>query len=108
MKDYGNDWIITVSNSENVEIFFYRFVGTEDKVKDILYLMADKKAHELDETYLDLISYPDDQSDIEYDPETGALYCSVANDDIDYVFTAKKFVTSGILSMSWNVRRAHL
>lgn len=42
MKDYGNDWIITVSNSENVEIFFYRFVGTEDKVKGILYLMADK------------------------------------------------------------------
>ncbi|GAB6401897.1 hypothetical protein IMM1_31270 [Pseudocoprococcus immobilis] len=95
MKDYGNDWIITVSNSENVEIFFYRFVGTEDKVKDILYLMADKKAHELDETYLDLISYPDDQSDIEYDPETGALYCSVANDDIDYVFTAKKFCNIG-------------
>ena len=88
MKDYGNDWIITVSNSDNVEIFFYRFFGTEDEVKDILYLMADKKAHELDET-LDLVAYPDDQNDIEHSTETGALYCSVANDDIDYVFTAK-------------------
>ena len=95
MKDYENDWIITVSNSDNVEIFFYRFFGTEDKVKDILYLMADKKAHELDETYLDLISYPDDQSDIEYDPETGALYCSIEDYDIEYVFTAKKICNIG-------------
>lgn len=96
MKDYGNDWIITVSNSDNVEIFFYRFFGTEDKVKYILYLMADKKAHELDETYLDLVAYyPDDQNDIERDPETGALYCSVETDDISYVFTAKDFRNMG-------------
>lgn len=95
MKDYGNDWIITVSNSENVQIFFYRFFGTEDEAKDILYFMADKKAHELDETYLNLVAYPDDQNDIERDAETGALYCSVANDDIDYVFTAKDFRNVG-------------
>ena len=94
MKDYENDWIIAVSNSDNVEIFFYRFFGTEDKVKDILYLMADKKAHELDET-LDLVAYPDDQNDIEYDPETGALYCLVEDDDIEYVFTAKKICNIG-------------
>ena len=25
MKEYGNDWIITESNSENADIYFYRF-----------------------------------------------------------------------------------
>ena len=94
MKDYGNDWIITVSNSEK-EIFFYRFFGTEDETKDILYLMADKKVHEINETYLNLIAYPDDKNDIDREPETGALCCEVTTDGIDYVFAAKEFYNIG-------------
>ena len=95
MKDYGNDWIITISNSENTDIFFYRFFGTEDEAKDTLYLMADKKAHEMDSTCLDLITYPDGQADIERNFETGALYCSVETEDISYIFTAKEFHNIG-------------
>lgn len=40
MSTYGNDWIITFSNSEDTDVFFWRFFGTEEAVKEKLVTFA--------------------------------------------------------------------
>ena len=46
MSTYGNDWIITFSNSEDTDVFFWRFFGTEEAVKEKLVTLA--KEHSTD------------------------------------------------------------
>lgn len=56
MSTYGNDWIITFSNSEDTDVFFWRFFGTEEDVKEKLVTLA--KEHSTD-TESDLLQCPD-------------------------------------------------
>lgn len=86
-KEYGNDWIITESNSENTDIYFYRFFGTKEEVKQKLLKMVTE--HENDSK--ELLSYPESKEDIEENIETGALFCTVDFEDYNVVITAKDF-----------------
>ena len=82
------DWIITFSNSEDTDIYFYRFYGTEEDVKKKLLKMAKERTYEC---AADLLRYPEDIEDIEQNTETGTLYCIVDYDEYGYVFTAMEF-----------------
>lgn len=88
MSTYGNDWIITFSNSEDTDVFFWRFFGTEEDVKEKLVTLA--KEHSTD-TESDLLQCPDSAGDVEENTETCALFCTVGYEDYDYVFTAMDF-----------------
>lgn len=87
MKEYGNDWIITESNSENADIYFYRFFGTKEEVKQKLYEIATD--HKKDDG--NLLYYPEDKDSIEENMETESLFCMVNFEDYDVVITAKDF-----------------
>lgn len=88
MSTYGNDWIITFSNSEDTDVFFWRFFGTEEAVKEKLVTLA--KEHSTD-TESDLLQCPDSAGDVEENTGTCALFCTVGYEDYDYVFTAMDF-----------------
>ena len=88
MSTYGNDWIITFSNSEDTDVFFWRFFGTEEAVKEKLVTLA--KEHSTD-TESDLLQCPDSAGDVEENTETCALFCTVEYENYDYVFTAMDF-----------------
>ena len=88
MSTYGNDWIITFSNSEDTDVFFWRFFGTEEAVKEKLVTLA--KEHSKD-TESDLLQCPDSAGDVEKNTEPCALFCTVEYEDYDFVLTAMDF-----------------
>ena len=94
MKD-RKDWILMFSNSEDADIYLFRFYGSEDEVKGKLYEMAKEK---MQDTACDLLHYPEDADYVEKNEETGCLYCMVTYEDYDYVFTAKEFASINFYS----------
>lgn len=86
MGEYGNDWILTFTNSENMDVYFWRFFGTEQEVKEKLLAMAKEYSQEEN-----LVSCPESLDGIEMNPDTCAWFCNVSYEDYDYVFTAMDF-----------------
>lgn len=86
-KEYGNDWIITESNSDNADVYFYRFFGTKEEVKQKLFEMSVEHENDSDE----LLCCPESKEDIEENIETSALFCTVDFEDYNVVLTAKDF-----------------
>lgn len=87
MKEYGNDWIITESNSDNTDVYFYRFFGTKEEVKQKLLKMSVEHREDTEE----LLNCPESKEDIEENIETGALFCTIDFEDYNVVITAKDF-----------------
>lgn len=87
-KDPDCDWIITFSNSENADVYFWRFYGGLEEVKKKMLEMAQERSRNTDS---ELINLPSEPTEIEEDPATDTLSCMIGYEDYDYVISAKKF-----------------
>ena len=90
--DDGNNWIITESNSDNADVYFYRFFGNKEELKQKLFKMSVE--HRKDDK--ELVSCPYSKKDIEENIDTGALFCMVSFEKYDLVITAKD-----VKKMNW-------
>ena len=86
--EWRKDWIITFSNSEDADVEFYRFNGSESEVKNKICEMAIDKSYD---SMSDLLECPETADDIKENGDPGCFYCTVGYEDYDYVFTAKEF-----------------
>lgn len=87
-KDPDRDWILTFSNSENADVYFWRFYGGLEEVKKKMLEMAQERSSNTDS---ELINLPTDPTEIEKNLATDTLICMIGYEDYDYVISAKDF-----------------
>ena len=84
------NWIITLSNSDNAEINFYKFYGSVDDLKEKLLFMAQNSdIVKFEEIYEE--DYPKSVKEIEYDTNSKTYFIVLTDysEEFDEVYTAK-------------------
>lgn len=84
------NWIITVSNSYNAEIDFYKFYGSVNELKEKLLFLAQNADLVIYED-IDEEDYPKSVNEIEYDIDSKTYFIVLTNysEEFDEVYTAK-------------------
>lgn len=84
------NWIITISNSDNAEIDFYKFYGSVDDLKEkLLFMVQNSDMVKLDGIYEE--DYPKSVNEIEYDTNSKTYFIVLTDysEEFDEVYTAK-------------------